>query len=72
MADGSVHRDVNGTPQGGVVSPVLCNVYLHRVDRQWAERGTGVLVRHADLCGDPHMSAYVEFLIMPSFGWDRL
>jgi len=48
MADGAVHRDVTGTPQGGVASPVLCNVYLHRLDRQWAERGTGVLVRFAD------------------------
>jgi RNA-directed DNA polymerase len=27
---------------------VLCNVYLHRLDRQWTERGTGVLVRYAD------------------------
>jgi group II intron reverse transcriptase/maturase len=48
MADGAVHRDVTGTPQGGVVSPVLCNVYLHRLDRQWTERGRGVLVRYAD------------------------
>ena len=31
---------MTGTPQGGVISPVLCNVYLHRLDRQWAERGT--------------------------------
>jgi group II intron reverse transcriptase/maturase len=48
MHDGAVRRDVAGTPQGGVVSPVLCNVYLHRLDRQWAERGTGILVRFAD------------------------
>src|SRR5439155_2522812 len=48
MADGAVRRDVAGTPQGGVLSPVLCNVYLHRLDRQWTERGTGVLVRYAD------------------------
>ena len=33
---------------GAVISPVLCNVYLHRLDRQWASRGTGVLVRYAD------------------------
>ena len=31
-----------------MISPVLCNVYLHRLDRQWAERGHGVLVRYAD------------------------
>jgi retron-type reverse transcriptase len=48
MQAGAVHRDVTGTPQGGVVSPVLCNVYLHRLDRCWAERGRGVLVRYAD------------------------
>jgi RNA-directed DNA polymerase len=48
MADGAVRRAVAGTPQGGVLSPVLCNVYLHRLDRQWETRGTGVLVRYAD------------------------
>ena len=31
-----------------MISPCLCNVYLHRLDRQWAERGHGVLVRYAD------------------------
>jgi RNA-directed DNA polymerase len=48
MEDGAVKREVTGTPQGGVISPCLCNVYLHRLDRQWAERGRGVLVRYAD------------------------
>jgi len=48
MQDGAVRRSVTGTPQGGVISPLLCNVYLHRLDRQWAERGHGVLVRYAD------------------------
>jgi RNA-directed DNA polymerase len=48
MQDGAVRRSDTGTPQGGVLSPVLCNVYLHRLDRQWTERGTGVLVRYAD------------------------
>ncbi|MBV9362922.1 MAG: group II intron reverse transcriptase/maturase [Solirubrobacterales bacterium] len=48
MQDGTVTRDVTGTPQGGVLSPCLCNVYLHRFDRQWAGRGHGVLVRFAD------------------------
>jgi RNA-directed DNA polymerase len=66
MADGAVHRDVAGTPQGGVVSPVLCNVYLHRLDRQWTERGTGVLVRFADLCRYRHRSAYAERRVMRS------
>jgi RNA-directed DNA polymerase len=48
MEDGAVTRSVAGTPQGGVISPCLCNVYLHRLDRQWTERGYGVLVRYAD------------------------
>jgi retron-type reverse transcriptase len=48
MEQGTVQRGVSGTPQGGVVSPVLCNVYLHRLDRDWQARGCGVLVRYAD------------------------
>jgi len=47
MEDGRVQRTVAGTPQGGVVSPVMCNVYLHRLDRAWDD-GEGVLVRFAD------------------------
>jgi RNA-directed DNA polymerase len=37
----------SGTPQGGVLSPLLSNIYLHELDRQWDER-LGVLVRYAD------------------------
>jgi Reverse transcriptase (RNA-dependent DNA polymerase)/Group II intron, maturase-specific domain len=48
MEAGTVRHSVSGTPQGGVVSPVLCNVYLHRLDRGWHTRGSGVLVRYAD------------------------
>src|SRR5919197_19173 len=47
MEDRAVRRSDAGTPQGGVISPCLCNVYLHRLDRQWAERGIGVFVRYA-------------------------
>ena len=48
MEEGAVRRSVSGTPQGGVISPLLCNVYLHRLDRDWQTRGCGVLVRYAD------------------------
>ncbi|MBV9006069.1 MAG: group II intron reverse transcriptase/maturase [Solirubrobacterales bacterium] len=48
MDEKAVTRSAAGTPQGGVISPCLCNVYLHRLDRQWTERGHGVLVRYAD------------------------
>jgi len=47
MEDGQVRRTAAGTPQGGVFSPVMCNVYLHRLDRAWDD-GDGVLVRFAD------------------------
>ena len=48
MEHGAINRSVTGTPQGGVVSPVLCNVYLNRLDREWPTHGQGVLVRYAD------------------------
>jgi RNA-directed DNA polymerase len=39
-----------GSPQGGVVSPLLANIYLHVLDMYWAERYShlGKLVRYAD------------------------
>jgi retron-type reverse transcriptase len=38
MEDGQIRRDTAGTAQGGVIGPVMCNVYLHRLDREWDER----------------------------------
>jgi len=48
MEEGVVRETVTGTPQGGVISPLLANIYLHVLDRTWAERGMGTLVRYAD------------------------
>ena len=48
MEDGSLRRSASGTPQGGPLSPLLCNVYLHRLDRAWQAGEHGVLVRYAD------------------------
>lgn len=50
---GSPQRPRQGTPQGGVISPLLANVYLHLLDRsfrQRVERGDlqGRLIRYAD------------------------
>jgi RNA-directed DNA polymerase len=45
---GVVSETVTGTPQGGVISPLLANIFLHAFDRAWAEHGTGELVRFAD------------------------
>lgn len=53
MEEGKVTHPDRGSPQGGVISPLLSNIMLHEVDRQWC-RGDGtmshsvVLVRYAD------------------------
>ncbi len=53
--DGQVLHTVTGTPQGGVVSPVLANIYLHYALDLWFERkvkphccGDALIVRFAD------------------------
>jgi RNA-directed DNA polymerase len=48
LVNGVVTESATGTPQGGVISPLLANIYLHAFDRAWAERGTGEVVRYAD------------------------
>jgi group II intron reverse transcriptase/maturase len=52
MEDGQQRETLCGTPQGGVISPLLANIYLHRLDRVWERQCThlGVLVRYADDC----------------------
>jgi RNA-directed DNA polymerase len=52
--DGRLIRLPAGTPQGGVISPLLSNVYLHELDLRWHRRGgpretcDARLVRYAD------------------------
>ena len=49
LVDGQFQETVAGTPQGGVMSPLLANIYLHELDRAWVEGGNGgLLVRYAD------------------------
>src|SRR4051812_41901695 len=48
LVDGVVTRTVAGTPQGGVISPLLANVFLHVLDTELSARGVGELVRYAD------------------------
>jgi group II intron reverse transcriptase/maturase len=52
MEDGTVRETLAGTPQGGVISPLLANIYLNKLDRIWAARCSqlGILVRYADDC----------------------
>jgi len=37
METGTLSYKEEGTPQGGVISPLLCNIYLHEVLDQWFE-----------------------------------
>ena len=48
MVDGEVSRTVAGTPQGGVISPLLANIFLHVLDTELSRHGVGELVRYAD------------------------
>lgn len=50
LEDGSIRETLAGTPQGGVISPLLANVYLNALDRAWHAEAQhlGVLVRYAD------------------------
>jgi RNA-directed DNA polymerase len=57
LEDGNLTFPEAGTPQGGVISPLLANVYLHYVLDVWFERevkprlqGRAFLVRYADDC----------------------
>jgi group II intron reverse transcriptase/maturase len=53
--DGTIRYPDGGTPQGGVISPLLANVYLHEVLDVWFEQevrprldGSASLIRYAD------------------------
>lgn len=55
MEDMEHHESEKGTPQGGLISPVLANVYLHYVIDLWFElyikikcKGEAYLIRYAD------------------------
>jgi group II intron reverse transcriptase/maturase len=55
MEDGNLEFPDDGTPQGGVISPLLANVYLHEVLDKWLEetvkprlKGSVELIRFAD------------------------
>jgi group II intron reverse transcriptase/maturase len=55
LKDGSIHSRTEGTPQGGVISPLLANIYLHEVLDVWFEQevkprlaGRAVLIRYVD------------------------
>jgi group II intron reverse transcriptase/maturase len=53
LEEGQLRHPDRGTPQGGVISPLLSNIVLHEVDRQWCGTegqllGPARLIRYAD------------------------
>lgn len=57
LEDGIVHRSRRGSPQGGVISPLLANIYLHHVLDTWFQNDVqprmeaeSKLIRYADDC----------------------
>jgi RNA-directed DNA polymerase len=57
LEDGCLTHPETGSPQGGVVSPILSNIFLHDVLDEWFERevqprlnGRSFLIRYADDC----------------------
>jgi group II intron reverse transcriptase/maturase len=50
MEEGQVQSTTMGTPQGGVISPLLSNIYLHVLDELWTKKSAplGTLIRYAD------------------------
>ncbi|HZD44092.1 MAG TPA: reverse transcriptase domain-containing protein, partial [Methanomicrobiales archaeon] len=79
MEDGMIHYPAEGTPQGGVISPLLSNIYLHEVLDRWFEQevrphleGKAALIRYADdyvvLCTTERDARRIEEVLPKRFG----
>jgi RNA-directed DNA polymerase len=75
MDDGRFTETVTGTPQGGVISPLLSNIYLHAFDRAISQAEVGILVRYADdwalLCRserEAHTALELAKVVLASLG----
>lgn len=53
--DGSIIHPATGTPQGGIISPVLANIYLHYVVDLWFKK-----IVKANGCGDAYLIRYAD------------
>jgi group II intron reverse transcriptase/maturase len=74
LEDGSLTRATEGTPQGGVISPLLANIFLHHVLDEWVAedvaprlKGRYILVRYADdlvMAFEDHLDATRVFRVL--------
>lgn len=63
MEEGRVRAQTIGTPQGGVISPLLANAYLNELDAYWEKAG------HADWRGrNAHLVRYADDLVILTSG----
>lgn len=69
VVDGRWQATTQGVPQGGVISPLLANIYLHMLDKVWQLRyaHVGQLVRYADdfviVCRRPEQATAARAII---------
>jgi len=79
LEEGRLRHPESGTPQGGVISPLLANIYLHEVLDQWFEtvvkprlHGRAQLIRYADdfviLCSLERDARRVHAVLPKRFG----
>lgn len=58
MEEGKLEKSSTGTPQGGVISPILANIYLHYVNDLWVDKVVGKHLR-----GELHWFRYADDVI---------
>ena len=58
MEEGKKYATAEGTPQGGVVSPILANIYLHYVVDIWFQKAV-----RKNLRGEAHMVRYADDIV---------
>lgn len=59
LEEGELHRQEEGTPQGGNISPMLANIYLHYVLDLWVDRW-----RRRNCCGDVIIVRYADDFVL--------
>jgi group II intron reverse transcriptase/maturase len=64
MKDGELHEVKEGTPQGGIISPLLANIYLHYVHDLWVQSW-----RKKHATGDVYVVRYADDLVMGFQRW---